>query len=391
MKLTILTVCSLILLQSFVSPFGIQSVKNLISGSKDILVGVARNAGSFLPTPSEVFGNTKNLVAGLPFEYVSSSINSVCSTLMSSKSVISKITPEVDSMHFQLMTACSKYSIPLLEPEGLLKLKAFNVTKKTVILVTGWRTTVSNSQTIEELSKAYNCRGDVNFLALDAASYVDTLFSWAALNTAKIGELMGENLVRLAKVVPLENIHLIGHSLGAHICGVAGRTFNKLTSKLIPRITALDPAKPCFNEGENLSGLMRGDAEFIDVIHTNTGVLGKKDATGDVDFYPDGMVSLPKGCLSVVCAHDRAWMYYVETVYPGNEYNFMAKRCTSMKRLRQNKCTDEAVPMGYAATSNLKGTYILEVKAKSPFGMNGNETLQDQNVWCGTCLYAGIV
>lgn len=43
-----------------------------------------------------------------------------------------------------------------------------------------------------------------------------------------------------------------------------------------------------FNEGENLSGLSRGDAEFVDVIHTNNGALGKRDPIGDCDFYPNG-------------------------------------------------------------------------------------------------------
>lgn len=62
-----------------------------------------------------------------------------------------------------------------------------------------------------------------------------------------------------------------------------------MTSQLIPRITGLDPANPCFNEGEDLTGLSRGDADFIDVIHTNPGVLGKRDAVGDCDFYPNGL------------------------------------------------------------------------------------------------------
>lgn len=80
----------------------------------------------------------------------------------------------------------------------------------------------------------------------------------------------------------------IGHSLGAHIVGSTGRNLNYKTSKLLPRITGLDPANPCFNEGEALTGLSRGDAEFVDIIHSNPGVLGKRDSIGDADFYPNG-------------------------------------------------------------------------------------------------------
>lgn len=82
--------------------------------------------------------------------------------------------------------------------------------------------------------------------------------------------------------------HTKGHSLGAHICGYAGRHFHSLTEKLVPRITGLDPARPCFNEGERLNGLQRGDARFVDIIHSNAGILGVKNPIGDVDFYPNG-------------------------------------------------------------------------------------------------------
>lgn len=79
-----------------------------------------------------------------------------------------------------------------------------------------------------------------------------------------------------------------GHSLGAHICGEAGRVYRNLTNQSLVRITGLDPARPCFNEGERLTGLQRGDANFVDIIHSNVGILGMKDPIGDIDFYPNG-------------------------------------------------------------------------------------------------------
>lgn len=79
-----------------------------------------------------------------------------------------------------------------------------------------------------------------------------------------------------------------GHSLGAHIVGAAGRNFTYQTDKLLPRITGLDPAKPCFNEGFSLSGLSKGDAEYVDIIHSDPGALGIRNPIGDADFYPNG-------------------------------------------------------------------------------------------------------
>lgn len=82
---------------------------------------------------------------------------------------------------------------------------------------------------------------------------------------------------------------------------------------------------------------MRGDAEYIQVIHTNPGGLGKRNPIGksqinshldlilsfvseflgDADFYPNGLHPHPAGCLTMVCAHLRAPEFYAETVYPG--------------------------------------------------------------------------
>lgn len=118
---------------------------------------------------------------------------------------------------------------------------------------------------------------------------MDTLYEWSAVNTEEIGTLIGDALVNLtAAGYPLERLQLVGHSLGAHIIGQAGRTYTEQTGDLLVRLTGLDPANPCFNEGETLSGLGRGDAHFVQVIHSDPGALGKRDQLGDVDFYPNG-------------------------------------------------------------------------------------------------------
>lgn len=40
--------------------------------------------------------------------------------------------------------------------------------------------------------------------------YVDTLYSWSALNTEEIGKVMSDSLAHLIKTYPIEKIHLIG-------------------------------------------------------------------------------------------------------------------------------------------------------------------------------------
>jgi lipoprotein lipase len=74
------------------------------------------------------------------------------------------------------------------------------------------------------------------------------------------------------------------------------------------------------------------------------------------------------GCLTIVCSHPRAWEYYAESVYPGNENNFMAKKCGSLKSYEINACSGQAIPMGYAVPTNSKGNFFLKTNDKSPFG-----------------------
>ena len=72
-----------------------------------------------------------------------------------------------------------------------------------------------------------------------------------------------------------KQLYFIGHSLGAHISGQIG---HQLRSKdrffKIERITALDPAQPCFKHIDPIYKVDKTDADFVDVIHTQTG-MGK--------------------------------------------------------------------------------------------------------------------
>ncbi|XP_011185242.1 vitellogenin-1 [Zeugodacus cucurbitae] len=366
---------------------GLFNLAHLAKSTRDIVIGTIKDLDRYRFTPDDIVQLSKNLVMGYPFEAVSSAINMICSSALASKTIRSLVKPDLSKIKFQLRTTCKKYSYTLMNAYKILHSPEFDPKKKVVILVTGWTTTVDDTDTIDALAKAYNCRGDVNFVAVDVGNYVDTFYTWAAMNTIEIGKSLAEGIYLLTQVVPLKNIHLIGHSLGAHIVGTAGRYYKRKTGKLVPRITGLDPAKPCFNLGHELSGLHRGDAKFIDVIHTNAGVLGKREAMGDADFYPGGLHPLPKGCLTLLCAHARSWVYYAESVYPGNELNFMAKLCTSQKELINNRCPGAEYPMGYAVPHKVKGNYFLKVRGRAPFGLSASRKNLSSQATCGLCPY----
>ncbi|XP_019411016.1 PREDICTED: pancreatic lipase-related protein 3-like [Crocodylus porosus] len=94
-------------------------------------------------------------------------------------------------------------------------------------------------------------------------------------------------------------VHIIGHSLGAHAAAEAGRRI-----KGIKRITGLDPAGMFFEGAPPEVRLDPSDALLVDVIHSNAALspvigFGMYKATGDLDFYPNGGHLMP-GCDQLV-------------------------------------------------------------------------------------------
>lgn len=98
--------------------------------------------------------------------------------------------------------------------------------------------------------------------------------------------------------VPLENILLVGHSLGGQVSGFVGKKVQELTGKKLPRIVALDPAGPFFISRPEEERLNKNDAEVVQVIHTDGGTFGFKASCGTIDFFPNGGNSQP-GCTRI--------------------------------------------------------------------------------------------
>lgn len=324
-------------------------------------------------SPEQLLDFGKQSIAGVPLEALAATLNKICSIAVSANATESENSVNVTEMNYILMTEGDNITIPLLESDDLWKHPSFKDSYNTVILVTGWTSNINGSnRAVDTIYNAYKARGGYNFVLIDTSDYVDTLYSWSAFNTNDLGKALAVGLEGLINYTPLEKIHLIGHSLGAHIVGSAGKHFQYLTNRSLPRITGLDPANPCFNEGEALSGISRGDADFVDIIHSNSKVLGKRDPIGDVDFYPNGVVSVQPGCLDPSCSHARAWELYAESVYPGNENKLIAVKCNSILSLDTGACPGKAIPLGFACPKTAKGNYFLKTNDKSPFARSSN-------------------
>lgn len=60
--------------------------------------------------------------------------------------------------------------------------------------------------------------------------------------------------------------------------------------------TGLDPAGPLYTLTEDKDKLSEGDAQFVQIIHTDAGGLGTSEESGDADYWPNGGGIQP-GCL----------------------------------------------------------------------------------------------
>lgn len=199
----------------------------------------------------------------------------------------------------------------------------------------------------------------------------------AAQNSRVVGDMTGQMINWLLEEYSYStsNVMCIGHSLGAHICGYAG----KITTNKIYRISGLDPAGPYFEGTPVQVRLDSTDATFVDSIHTDDDKLNKCgfgmiQAISHADFYPNGGHNQP-GCFTCSgCSHGRAPDLYVASVSgsKNNVDNCKANKCSSEEDFNNGKCDscsgDGCSTMGWFADQNKAvNSYYLVTNSASPF------------------------
>lgn len=67
----------------------------------------------------------------------------------------------------------------------------------------------------------------------------------------------------------------------------------------------MDPAFPGYSFRGPSARLTASDAKFVDIIHTDGGVLGYPWPIGHADFFPNGGVPLQPGCVEQEISKNR--------------------------------------------------------------------------------------
>ncbi|CAG4965482.1 unnamed protein product [Colias eurytheme] len=236
---------------------------------------------------------------------------------------------------------------------------SFNKYNQVVFLVHGWYGHGDNMMN-RILTDAFLHKHDVNVIVLDWSDLSTRNYITAKKGVAVLGEQLGQFIMWLNEEfgVSYNKIHLVGFSLGAHMVGNAGRT----VGGLIRRITGLDPAGPLWKNDQNR--LRSSDAQYVEVIHTNTALYGFSDPCGDADFYPNGGSLMP-GCWFNVCSHSKGYEYMAASIVHNH---LLAQECSNIRDASYDKCSGSVYPMGNSDLSKSRsGIFRVNTGTEFPF------------------------
>jgi hypothetical protein len=167
----------------------------------------------------------------------------------------------------------------------LLGNSAFNKNAKTILVTHGF--TSSPEQSTLKVAQAYKTKyQDANVISVDwsdgSGSIPVDYLRVQGIDTYGVGYQIADFLTGLG--VNPKTIELAGHSLGAHIMGIAGDKYKDITGVSIGTIIGLDAAGPGYNLGTT-GRLDVSDADRVVGIHTNTGGYGWGSPYAKLDIY----------------------------------------------------------------------------------------------------------
>ncbi|XP_024081436.1 lipase member H-B isoform X2 [Cimex lectularius] len=264
-----------------------------------------------------------------------------------------------------------------------LKYSGWDPDKKNVFIIHGFNGT-ERKVPMTYIRDAYLRRGDYNVFTVDwepIARFPCYLSSIS--NTRLVAQCSAQFYSYLThNGASAEKTVCVGHSLGAHICGMVS---NHLDIKM-HKIIGLDPARPLVDRfGGKSFKLTKDDAHVVQVIHTNAGLLGEHPQIGHVDFCVNGGRSQPAcknqrtrirkskifsklgSCFYLFiffpgqarCSHFMSACYFSATI-ADEGVRFKGVPCTaSCKRIKGLE--EFAVSMGEHTPETARGTYCLSV------------------------------
>lgn len=177
--------------------------------------------------------------------------------------------------------------------------------------------------------------------------------------------------------VSFRDMYLIGHSLGCHVAGIAGKL---LRPDKYGVIYALDTSGPIHSVLDKSWHLIPSDALYVESIQSDTSFFGyPRNGVGHASFFPNwglGQTHCPNGTAmepQFVCDHFGALYYFVESLR--NRRAFGAIQCKNYNSILQEKCgcgqrgyCPAQVYMGGEPARPKRGIFYLSTRKSMPYG-----------------------
>ncbi|XP_058467025.1 phospholipase A1-like isoform X1 [Malaya genurostris] len=259
-----------------------------------------------------------------------------------------------------------------IDTVGTLSRTFYNSSLPVRIVIHGWMNNYT-SLAIQGIKKAYLSKGEYNVIGVDWNKGAAEPYLRASQYTLAVGYVVADLIHRVVRssMASMDQIYLVGHSLGAHIAGCAGNLVNIGKIKVI---FGLDPASINFFEDEPDVRLSPDDAEYVEVVHTSTQFSGYPHPIGQVDFYINYGKKQP-GCLTESCSHGRSIEIFIESLAEQSK-GFWGARCDDYNELKAKTCYNlkqQAFLGGDPPRlANEKGIYVVVTSVDPPFALGYN-------------------
>ncbi|XP_075071692.1 pancreatic lipase-related protein 2-like isoform X2 [Mixophyes fleayi] len=297
-------------------------------------------------------------------------------------------SPESINTQFFLFTKNNTDQYQVISAKNLTTLRKsnFDGSKKTVYVVHGY-TETGNDTWLVNVCQSILQKEDVNCICVDWSGGSSAIYNQAVNNVQVVGAEIScfINVTLDHFNASLSKIHLIGHSLGAHVVGEAGKRRPR-----IARIIGLDAAGPYFEGTPAEVSLDPTDANFVVGIHTNTAIIGIKQLVGHIDFFLNGGERMP-GCSGqqltdifkaptlvtaardvFLCSHVASYYVFLATILnPDGFMGYCATNYASFQAGAQFPCPNGSCSlMGYYTEAGNAGTcrtYYLNTGPRSDY------------------------
>ncbi|XP_054010936.1 uncharacterized protein LOC128893753 [Hylaeus anthracinus] len=243
----------------------------------------------------------------------------------------------------------------------------FNMQNPTVFVAHGWSNSHLNPA-CTQVKDAYLKHGEYNVILVDWSPITKNSYPFACNRVVMVGKHVSSMIDFIEdQGVDVSKMTTVGHSLGAHVAGLAAY----YARSKVDYVVGLDPALPGFENVGPGSRISKKDGKYVMIIHTAGATLGMVAPIGHVDFYPNGGYTQPGCTVDFIdaCSHYRAPKYFAESI--NSKVGFLGQKCSSYKNFKNRKCKSK--PVAYMGTAEpnfkIRGVYYLKTASESPFAL----------------------